>query len=89
VQFRPRFLGDQEERGAHESGQEPHEQQVGVDRLHGVERQDGEQRVGPQVLGGREEAEDHLQTEQEQGDDEVRIGDGLRPVPHGPPLSAV
>ena len=53
-----------------------------------VERQEVEQRIGPQVLGGGEQAEDHLQAEQEQGDDEVRIRDALRAVPHGLPLTA-
>ena len=78
VELHPRLLGHQIVGGAHEAGQQPDEEQIRVDGLDDVERQDVQQRIGPQVLGGGEQAEDHLQAEEEEGDDEVRIGDALR-----------
>ena len=39
-------------------------------------------RVGSEVLGDGEDAEDHLQSVEQQGDDEVGIGDGLCAIAH-------
>ena len=67
---------------AHESGQHPDDQQVGVDRLGDVERQPVLDRIGAEVLRCREQAERHLQPIEQQGDDEIWIGDCLRPIAH-------
>ena len=54
-----------------------------MDLLRDVEGQDVAERIRPEVLRGGQEPEDHLETEQQQRDHEVRIGDPLRVVPHG------
>src|SRR5690606_5006330 len=61
------FVGDDPVGGAHEARQHPYDQQVGVDGLGDVEGHDVQQRVGPQVLGGRQQPEDELQPEENQG----------------------
>ena len=38
---------------------------------------------GPEVLGGRQQAEHQLQAEQHHGDGEVPVGDRLGSVAHG------
>ncbi len=68
---------------AHEAGEYPDDQQVGVDHLGDIERQDVQQRIRPQVLGRRQQAEHQLQTEQHHGDGEVPVGDRLRFIAHG------
>ena len=53
-----------------------------MNRLGDVERQPVLDRIGTEILRRREQPERHLQPVEEQRDDEVRIGDGLRPIAH-------
>ena len=57
-------------------------QEVGVDRLAHVEGQQSHDRVGTEILRDRQDPEDHLQPVQQEGDDEVGIGDSLRAIAH-------
>src|SRR5690554_2251111 len=75
VQFGARFIRHQPVGGAHESGDDPDDQQVGVDRLGHVKGQYVQQRVGAEVLGGRQQTEHQLQAEQHHGYSEVPVGD--------------
>ena len=77
-----RLLGHDMVRRAHEAGEDPHDEQIGVDRLHLVERQEIDQRIGAEVLHRGEQAKGDLEPEEQQGDGEVRVGHGLRAVAH-------
>ena len=50
-----------------------------------VERQPGLDRIGAEILDGRQQPEHHLQAVEQHGHDEVRVGDGLRAVAHVAP----
>ncbi len=82
VQLGARFVRHHPVRRSHETGQHPHDQQVRMDDLRDIEGQDVEQRVGTQVLGGRQQAEHQLQAEQHHRDGEVPVGNRLGPVAH-------
>ncbi|EWS63199.1 hypothetical protein Y695_03568 [Hydrogenophaga sp. T4] len=82
VELGTRFVGHHPVGGAHEAGEHPHDQQVGVDHLGHIERQDVQQRIGAEVLGGRQQAKHQLQPEQHHGHGEIPVGNRLRPVAH-------
>src|SRR5690606_7875929 len=82
VQLRARLLRHEPVRRAHEAEQDPDDQEVRVDDLRDVERQDVEQRVGTEILRRRQQAEHDLQAEQHDRDREIPVGDGLRLVAH-------
>ena len=87
VQLGPRFLGHQPVGGAHEAGEHPDNQQVRVNRLRDVEGQQVDQRIGAEVLRGRQQPEHHLKAVEQQRHDEIRISDGLSAIAHlGAPL---
>jgi len=82
VQLSAGLLGNHPVGRAHEAGQHPYDQQVGVDHLGHVERQDVQQRVRPDVFGRRQQAEHQLQAEQHHRDGEVPVGDRLGLIAH-------
>ena len=82
VQLGSRFLGHEPVRRAHEAGEHPDNQQVGVNRLRDVEGQKVDQRIGAEVLRGRQQPEGHLEAVEQQRHDEVGIGDGLSAIAH-------
>ena len=53
-----------------------------MDLLRDVEGQQVDERIGAEVLRGRQQPEGHLQAEEQQRDDEVGVGDGLRAIAH-------
>ena len=75
VQLGTRLIRHQPVGRAHEAGQHPDDQQVGVNDLGHVEGQDIQQGVGTDVLGGRQQTEHQLQAEQHHGDGKVPVGD--------------
>ncbi len=77
VEFRAGFLGHDVVGGAHEPGEAPDQQQIGVDRFRRREVHDAEEGIRPEVLGEAEQSECGLQREQQHGGQEVGIGDSL------------
>ena len=60
VKLGARFLRHHPVGGAHEAGEHPHEQQVGVDLLADVEGEQAHERIRPEVLRDRQDPEHHL-----------------------------
>jgi hypothetical protein len=82
VELDARLLGHHVVGRAHEAGEHPDQQEVGVDDLDHVEGQNLEQGVGAEILRRGEQAEGDLQAEQQERDHEIGIGHALGVVSH-------
>ena len=77
-----RLLGHDMVRCTHKAGEDPHDEQIGVDGLHPVKWQQIDQRIGAEVFHRGKQAKGDLEPEEQQGDGEVRVGHSLRAVAH-------